>query len=230
MPVRVGAPQGVGGLMDQLSNPAFSTPIGLLLWGAHHAGEEPIATPPLVAQRRRRPGGGLDPGPLPGLIRPGSGCGVRATADHSTAIWRRLWITSRPYVEKTDDARSGSLARIGEPAARRVAQLHSRSNGRRHPHAATVRRRAFRTHQGHRRRRRRQQRREPDDPRRDDGRRVHRREHRRPGAPPERRPAQDPDRRQADPRPGRRRRPAGRAAGRRGGLARRSTRRSRTPT
>ncbi|HEX3219666.1 MAG TPA: cell division protein FtsA [Candidatus Limnocylindria bacterium] len=44
MPVRVGAPQGVGGLMDQLSNPAFSTPIGLLLWGAHHAGEEPIGT------------------------------------------------------------------------------------------------------------------------------------------------------------------------------------------
>jgi cell division protein FtsA len=42
MPVRIGAPQGVGGLMDQLSNPAFSTPIGLLLWGAHHAGEEPI--------------------------------------------------------------------------------------------------------------------------------------------------------------------------------------------
>jgi cell division protein FtsA len=42
MPVRVGAPQGVGGLMDQLSNPAFSAPIGLLLWGAHHAGEEPI--------------------------------------------------------------------------------------------------------------------------------------------------------------------------------------------
>jgi cell division protein FtsA len=42
MPVRIGSPQGVGGLMDQLSNPAFSTPIGLLLWGAHHAGEEPI--------------------------------------------------------------------------------------------------------------------------------------------------------------------------------------------
>jgi cell division protein FtsA len=42
MPVRIGSPQGVGGLMDQLSNPAFSTPIGLLLWGAHHGGEEPI--------------------------------------------------------------------------------------------------------------------------------------------------------------------------------------------
>jgi cell division protein FtsA len=42
MPVRIGSPQGVGGLMDQLSNPAFSTPIGLVLWGAHHLGEEPI--------------------------------------------------------------------------------------------------------------------------------------------------------------------------------------------
>jgi cell division protein FtsA len=42
MPVRIGTPQGVGGLMDQLSNPAFSAPIGLLLWGAHHAGDEPI--------------------------------------------------------------------------------------------------------------------------------------------------------------------------------------------
>jgi cell division protein FtsA len=42
MPVRVGSPQGVGGLMDQLSNPAFSTPIGLLLWGANHAEAEPI--------------------------------------------------------------------------------------------------------------------------------------------------------------------------------------------
>ena len=42
MPVRAGSPQGVGGLMDQIGNPAFATPIGLLLWGAHHLGEEPI--------------------------------------------------------------------------------------------------------------------------------------------------------------------------------------------
>ncbi|MDP9243723.1 MAG: cell division protein FtsA [Chloroflexota bacterium] len=42
MPVRIGSPQGVGGLMDQLGNPAFSTSIGLLLWGANHLGEEPI--------------------------------------------------------------------------------------------------------------------------------------------------------------------------------------------
>jgi cell division protein FtsA len=43
MPVGVASPQGVGGLMDQLSNPAFSTSIGLLLWGAHHIGSEPIS-------------------------------------------------------------------------------------------------------------------------------------------------------------------------------------------
>jgi cell division protein FtsA len=42
MPVRIGSPQGVGGLMDQLSNPAFSTSIGLLLWGADHVGAEPL--------------------------------------------------------------------------------------------------------------------------------------------------------------------------------------------
>jgi cell division protein FtsA len=42
MPVRIGSPQGVGGLMDQLSNPAFSTSIGLLLWGADHVGTEPL--------------------------------------------------------------------------------------------------------------------------------------------------------------------------------------------
>ena len=42
MPVRVASPQGVGGLMDQLANPAFSTSLGLLLWGARHVGGEPL--------------------------------------------------------------------------------------------------------------------------------------------------------------------------------------------
>jgi len=53
MPVRTGSPQGVGGLMDQLSNPAFAAPIGLLLWGAGHLGEEPIgyATGPALGGR-----------------------------------------------------------------------------------------------------------------------------------------------------------------------------------
>ncbi len=34
MPVRVAGPAGVGGLVDNLMTPAFSTSIGLLLWGA----------------------------------------------------------------------------------------------------------------------------------------------------------------------------------------------------
>ena len=45
MPVRIGSPQGVGGLMDQLGNPAFATPIGLLLWGARHLGGDTIGPP-----------------------------------------------------------------------------------------------------------------------------------------------------------------------------------------
>ena len=43
MPVRIGSPQGVGGLMDQIGNPAFSSSIGLLLWGARTVrGYEPM--------------------------------------------------------------------------------------------------------------------------------------------------------------------------------------------
>ncbi|MDQ3880025.1 MAG: cell division protein FtsA [Chloroflexota bacterium] len=45
MPVRVGSPQGVGGLMDELGNPAFATPIGLLLWGARHLGSDTLGPP-----------------------------------------------------------------------------------------------------------------------------------------------------------------------------------------
>ena len=34
MPVRVAAPAGVGGLVDTLLNPSYSTAVGLLQWGA----------------------------------------------------------------------------------------------------------------------------------------------------------------------------------------------------
>jgi cell division protein FtsA len=34
MPVRVAGPTGVGGLTDNIMNPAYSTAIGLLYWGA----------------------------------------------------------------------------------------------------------------------------------------------------------------------------------------------------
>lgn len=34
MPVRVAAPTGIGGLVDTLLTPAYSTSVGLLQWGA----------------------------------------------------------------------------------------------------------------------------------------------------------------------------------------------------
>src|SRR3972149_2917332 len=33
LPVRVGVPSGVGGLVDEILNPSFSTAIGLMLYG-----------------------------------------------------------------------------------------------------------------------------------------------------------------------------------------------------
>ncbi len=44
MPVRVAAPSGVGGLVDNLLTPAYSTSIGLLMWGARAVTQgEPVA-------------------------------------------------------------------------------------------------------------------------------------------------------------------------------------------
>ncbi len=70
--------------------------------------------------------------------------------------------------------------------------------------------------QGHRRRRWRRQRGQPDDRRRPEGRRVHRCQHRRPGAVDERRRPQAGHRPRLDPRARRRERPGGRTFGRRG--------------
>lgn len=36
LPVRVGAPNGMVGLVDVISNPAYATSVGLLLWGLRH--------------------------------------------------------------------------------------------------------------------------------------------------------------------------------------------------
>lgn len=36
MPVRLGIPQGVSGLSDVVSNPIYSTGVGLLLFGEQH--------------------------------------------------------------------------------------------------------------------------------------------------------------------------------------------------
>ena len=43
MPVRVAAPTGIGGLVDTLLNPGYSTAVGLLQWGATSlSGGEPL--------------------------------------------------------------------------------------------------------------------------------------------------------------------------------------------
>ncbi len=58
MPVRVAGPTGVGGLTDHLLTPAYSTSLGLLLWGARSVrGYEPLryesAPAPSVVARMR---------------------------------------------------------------------------------------------------------------------------------------------------------------------------------
>ncbi len=87
-----------------------------------------------------------------------------------------------------------------------------------------------RRHQGRRHRRRRRQRHQPDDRGRPQGRRVHRDQHRRPGAADERRRRQARRRPRAHPRPRRRRRPGGRQAAPPRTTPKRSRRSSRGPT
>lgn len=40
MPVRIAAPTGIGGLVDTILNPGYSTAVGLLLWGASTLAED----------------------------------------------------------------------------------------------------------------------------------------------------------------------------------------------
>jgi cell division protein FtsA len=66
MPVRVAGPSGVGGLTDHLLTPAFSTSLGLLMWGARSVhGYEPAhyesAPPPGMLSRMRDWARGLLP-------------------------------------------------------------------------------------------------------------------------------------------------------------------------
>ncbi|HOQ99639.1 MAG TPA: cell division protein FtsA [Anaerolineae bacterium] len=49
LPVRVGAPTDIDGLVESIEGPAYSTSVGMLLWGIHHDSEP---------DRGRRPGRG----------------------------------------------------------------------------------------------------------------------------------------------------------------------------
>ena len=56
MPVRVAAPTGIGGLVDTLLEPSYSTSVGLLLWGARVlAGRRAPALRVRAGQRRPEP-------------------------------------------------------------------------------------------------------------------------------------------------------------------------------
>jgi cell division protein FtsA len=50
MPVRVGNPQNVSGLIDTVDSPGYATSVGLLLWG-----REPVETPLLQRKTEDKP-------------------------------------------------------------------------------------------------------------------------------------------------------------------------------
>jgi cell division protein FtsA len=54
LPVRIGEPSGVGGLIDDIMNPAFSTAVGLILYGAHQNTVDQKA--PAFGKRMSMPG------------------------------------------------------------------------------------------------------------------------------------------------------------------------------
>jgi cell division protein FtsA len=56
LPVRIGKPKGVGGLIDDVINPAFSVPIGLIIYGA---AREPMEKTSSFAKRFKLPSGGI---------------------------------------------------------------------------------------------------------------------------------------------------------------------------
>jgi cell division protein FtsA len=56
LPVRVGSPRGVGGLVDDIINPSFATPVGLIIWGAGKAPREGLTS---FARRIKLPSKGI---------------------------------------------------------------------------------------------------------------------------------------------------------------------------
>jgi cell division protein FtsA len=44
LPIRRGAPTGIGGLADHVGSPAFATAVGLVLYGQRHQVRDPVRT------------------------------------------------------------------------------------------------------------------------------------------------------------------------------------------
>lgn len=56
LPVRVGKPKGVGGLIDDVINPVFSVPVGLVIYGSERQIEEPLTS---FTRRFKLPSSGI---------------------------------------------------------------------------------------------------------------------------------------------------------------------------
>ncbi len=44
MPVRLGYPVGISGLVDVVNSPVYATGVGLVLWGARNKDEDVVAS------------------------------------------------------------------------------------------------------------------------------------------------------------------------------------------
>lgn len=56
LPVRIGKPRGIGGLIDDVINPAFAVPVGLILYGARQEPNERLTS---LTKRIKLPSGGF---------------------------------------------------------------------------------------------------------------------------------------------------------------------------
>ncbi|HJX45860.1 MAG TPA: cell division protein FtsA [Patescibacteria group bacterium] len=56
LPVRIGIPKGIGGLIDDIENPLYAVPVGLILYGAK---EEPQVSNNSFTKRLKLPGKGI---------------------------------------------------------------------------------------------------------------------------------------------------------------------------
>jgi cell division ATPase FtsA len=56
LPVRVGKPKGIGGLIDDIVDPAFAVPVGLIIYGANSEPQESLTS---FARRIKLPSTGI---------------------------------------------------------------------------------------------------------------------------------------------------------------------------
>ena len=74
LPIRRGAPTGIGGLADHVSSPAFATPVGLVVYGQRNQ----VVEARIVRRRRVQPRGGPPEGPVSRVLlnwgREDTGC------------------------------------------------------------------------------------------------------------------------------------------------------------